>query len=68
MACDHSDQVILGLNGIDILEKLKDIEVGFSIGTADEKIRKFLSLELLQSKKGFMPWMSFIQRGFRLLP
>jgi DNA repair photolyase len=30
----------LVLRDIDILEKFKDIEVGFSIGTADEKIRK----------------------------
>jgi DNA repair photolyase len=30
----------LVLRDIDILDKFKDIEVGFSIGTADEKIRK----------------------------
>ena len=30
----------LVLRDIEILEKFKDIEVGFSIGTADEKIRK----------------------------
>ena len=30
----------LVLRDIEILEKIKDIEVGFSIGTVDEKIRK----------------------------
>ena len=50
----------LVLRDIDIFEKIKDIEVGFSIGTADEKIRMLFEPGASQSKKGFMPWTCFM--------
>ena len=58
----------LVLRDIEALKRLNDTEVGFTITTDDEKIRKILSRGRHHQSRGLRPWRIFTQKGSGLLP
>jgi len=58
----------LVLRNIEIMENIKDIEVGFSITTAKEKIRRLFEPGASSIKERIYALDILHSRGFRLLP
>ena len=58
----------LVLRDIEALKRLNDTEVGFTITTADEKIRKIFEPGRHHQSRGLRPWRIFTQKGSGLLP